>query len=149
MRLALAAALGYGRATVPGSSLDAGPRILVVDDERHVRTMLCDLLTLWGCRPVPAAGAREALARFAEGGWDLVLTDLIMPGMSGLDLVERVRGQDASVELIMLTAASADLEAHARRLRFAVVRKPLPLAGLEAAVRDALARRRAGVARTA
>jgi CheY-like chemotaxis protein len=134
---------------VPVPELDAAPRVLVVDDEPHVRSMLCDLLTLWGCRPVGTANGREALSRFTEGGWDLVLSDLIMPGMSGLDLVAQVRAQDASVGLIMLTASSADLDAHARRLGFAVVRKPLPLAELETAVREALARRRAGIARTA
>jgi CheY-like chemotaxis protein len=111
--------------------------------------MLCDLLTLWGYRPVAAANAREALSRFAEGGWDLVVSDLIMPGMSGLELAEQVRSRDISVEFIMLTASAADLEAHTRRLRCTVVRKPLPLAELEAAVREALARRRARVARTA
>lgn len=140
--------VGYVLAAVPASALDA-PRVLVVDDDRHVRAMLCDLLVLWGCRPVAAAGGREALERFAEGRWDLVLTDLIMSGMSGLDVAAQVRDRDASVEVIMLTASAADLEAHARRLGFTVVRKPLPLAQLEAAVREALARRRARVARTA
>lgn len=140
--------VGYVLPTVPASVLDA-PRVLVVDDERHVRAMLCDLLTLWGCRPVAAASGREAVERFAEGRWDLVLTDLIMPGMSGLDLAEQVRGRDDAVELIVLTASSVDLDPHARRLGFTVVRKPLPLAELEAAVREALARRRARVARTA
>ncbi|HXG04494.1 MAG TPA: response regulator [Candidatus Binatia bacterium] len=120
-----------------------------MDDEPHVRSMLCDLLALWGSRPVGVASGREALSRFAEGGWDLVLTDLIMSGMSGIEVAEQVRSRDTSVELIMLTASTADLEAHARRLSFTVVRKPLPLAELEAAVRDALARRRARVARTA
>jgi CheY-like chemotaxis protein len=134
---------------MPAPPLDPAPRVLVVDDERHVRAMLCDLLTLWGCRAVAAASGREALARFADGGWDLVLTDLIMPGMSGLELAEQVRGRDASVEVIMLTGSSADLDAPARGLRFTVVRKPVPLAALEAAVREALARRRAGIARTA
>lgn len=134
---------------MPVPDVNPAPRVLVVDDEPHVRSMLCDLLTLWGYRPVAAANAREALSRFAEGGWDLVVSDLIMPGMSGLDLAAQLRAQDTSVGLIVLTASSADLEPHARRLAFAVVRKPLPLNELEAAVRDALARRRPGTARTA
>jgi len=43
------------------------PRVLVVDDERHVRSMLCDALVLWGCRPDGAASASEGLQLFVQG----------------------------------------------------------------------------------
>ncbi|OLB09891.1 MAG: hypothetical protein AUH18_09560 [Candidatus Rokubacteria bacterium 13_2_20CM_69_10] len=72
------------------------PRVLVVDDERHVRSMLCDALALWGCRPDGAASASEGLQLFVQGGYDLVMTDFRMPGADGLELIESVRDRDPS-----------------------------------------------------
>ena len=117
------------------------PRVLVVDDEKHLRRMLCDLLALWGCQSDTAGGAREGLQLFAQGGYDLVMTDLVMPGDSGLQLIESIRHRDPSVGVIMFTASAADLEGQGRRLGFTLVRKPIHITGLELAVREALASR--------
>lgn len=117
------------------------PRVLVVDDEKHLRRMLCDLLALWGCQSDAAGGAREGLQLFVQGGYDLVMTDLVMPGDSGLELIESIRHRDPSVGVIMFTASAADLEGQGRRLGFTLVRKPIHITGLEMAVREALASR--------
>src|SRR5437870_10664244 len=84
------------------------PRILVIDDDRHVRTLLCDLLEAWGYEPDAAADGREGLRRFEPGRYDAVLTDLGMPGLSGLDVVAGVRHRDAGVSVIMFTAFTGD-----------------------------------------
>lgn len=117
------------------------PRVLVVDDEAHVRDVLCDALETWGLAADSAADSAQALELFARGAYDLVLTDFLMPGGSGLDLIEGVRTTDPSVAVIMLTASAADLDAPSRRLEFAVLRKPLAFDGLKVAVSEALGRR--------
>src|SRR6059036_2504301 len=113
---------------------DQGPRVLVVDDERHVRTMLCDALALWGCRSDAAGSASEGLQLFAQGGYDLVMTDFTMPGANGLQLIQSVRDRDPSVGVIMVTASTVELERQRQQLGFWLVRKPVHLSGLETAV---------------
>jgi DNA-binding response OmpR family regulator len=113
-------------------------RILVIDDDRYVRTLLCDLLEAWGYVPEGAADGHEGLRLFGDGGYDAILTDLGMPGITGLDVVASVRDRDAGVPVIMFTAFTGDLEDHGRRLGFTVLRKPLDIEGLRRAVRAAL-----------
>jgi two-component system response regulator (stage 0 sporulation protein F) len=119
------------------------PRVLVVDDERYVRGLLSELLGVWGCQADVAASGTEGLRLFEAKSYDLVLTDYVMPGGSGLELVENVRNKDADVGVIMLTASGADLDGHGRRLGFKLLRKPLQIDRLEAAVKQALGDRRA------
>ena len=123
----------------------SSPRVLVVDDERHVRGLLSELLTVWGCEADVAASGAEGLALFKEKSYDLVLTDYVMPGCSGLELVENVRNRDADVGVIMLTASGAEMDKHVRRLGFTLLRKPLQIEQLEVAVRQALGERKPGV----
>jgi CheY-like chemotaxis protein len=58
-------------------------RILVIDDDRYVRSLLADLLEAWGYEFDSAADGREGLRRFEPGRYQVVLTDLGMPGLSG------------------------------------------------------------------
>jgi len=114
------------------------PRILVIDDDRYVRMLLCDLLEAWGYEPDGAADGREGLARFNAGRYDVVMTDLGMPGLSGLDVVAGVRDRDTEVSVIMFTAFAGDLESDGRRLGFTILRKPLDIEALRRAVRAAI-----------
>jgi CheY-like chemotaxis protein len=111
-------------------------RVLVVDDERHVRFMLCDLLAHWGCEADAVTNAAEGLERLEPGAYDVLLTDFGMPGMNGVELVERARARDADLRVIMLTASGADLDPAARRLGFTLLRKPLDLGRLKVALAD-------------
>jgi CheY-like chemotaxis protein len=111
-------------------------RVLVVDDERHVRFMLCDLLAHWGCQADAVTNAAEGLERLEPGVYDVLLTDFGMPGMNGVELVERARERDAALRVIMLTASGADLDPAARRLGFTLLRKPLDLGRLRVALAD-------------
>jgi CheY-like chemotaxis protein len=120
------------------------PRVLVVDDDDHVRGMLCDALKTWGCRVDAAGSSAKALELFGQGDYDLVLTDFRMPGGDGLNLIEGLRHADPAIGVIMLTASSADLDDLGRRHGFVVLRKPLPFEGLKAAVSQALDRRSPG-----
>ena len=118
------------------------PRVLVVDDERYIRGLLSDLLAVWGCQADVAASGTEGLRLFKQKSYDLVLTDYAMPDGSGLELVENVRNSDAAVGVIMLTASGADLDGHGQRLGFTLLRKPLRIDHLEAAVKQALGDRK-------
>ena len=115
-------------------------RVLVVDDERHVRFMLCDLLAHWGCQADAVTNAAEGLERLEPGVYDVLLTDFGMPGMNGVELVERARARDAALRVIMLTASAADLDPAARRLGFTLLRKPLDLGRLRVALADQVLR---------
>jgi len=110
--------------------------VLVVDDERHVRFMLCDLLAHWGCEADAVPNAAEGLERLEPGAYDVLLTDFGMPGMNGVELVERARARDGALRVIMLTASGADLDPAARRLGFTLLRKPLDLGRLRRALGD-------------
>jgi CheY-like chemotaxis protein len=57
-----------------------------------------------------------------------------MPGMTGIELIERVRARDAALPVIMLTASSVDLDLTCRRLRVTLLRKPLEIARLKSAL---------------
>jgi len=61
--------------------------------------MLCDLLAHWGCEAEAVTNAAEGLERLEPGAYDVLLTDFGMPGMNGVELVERAR--DAGVHKVL------------------------------------------------
>ena len=79
-------------------------RILVVDDEEGVRSFLAESLELDGHQIEEAASGEEGLERLRAKGFDLVLTDLRMPGMEGMALLEKAQAEQPEVEFIVLTA---------------------------------------------
>lgn len=82
-------------------------KILLIEDEAPVREMLVDELTVQGHKVVEASGGEEGLMKFLETEPDIVLCDRAMPGMSGYDLLERLRGaypQYDDVPFVFLTA---------------------------------------------
>ncbi len=70
---------------------EGGPRVLIVDDEADVVLALKTRLETAGCRALTAADGAEALALLRGSNVDLVLTDLMMPNLDGLELTRRVR----------------------------------------------------------
>jgi two-component system response regulator FlrC len=79
-------------------------RILVADDEPGLREFLADSLELEGHEVVAAADGAEAAKLLDERGFDLVITDLNMPVMGGMDLVRKVSAEQPEVQVIVLTA---------------------------------------------
>ena len=79
-------------------------RILVVDDEEGVRTFVAEALATDGHSVAQAANGEEAAARLGEQAFELLVTDLRMPGMDGMDLLRRVRTDQPELEVIVLTA---------------------------------------------
>jgi DNA-binding response OmpR family regulator len=83
--------------------------ILVVDDEKTLRETLVDALELEGFRAIPAADGREALTRFRAEKPDLVLLDLMLPELSGVEVCRILRAE-SQVPIIMLTARSGEVD---------------------------------------
>jgi len=120
-------------------STERQPRILVIDDDRHVRMLLCDLLSAWGYDADVAADGIEGLALFERGTYDMVLTDLAMPNVTGLDVVAGVRDRDPSIAVILFTGVMGEVAGEDQRLGVRVLRKPLDIDGLRRALQDTLA----------
>jgi DNA-binding response OmpR family regulator len=89
---------------------DRAPRILLVDDEQPIQTLLSFPLQRDGYEVVQASDGREALARFGEQPFDLVVLDLMLPRMDGLEVCKRLRAKGSTVPIIMLTAKSEEID---------------------------------------
>src|SRR3954462_14863035 len=89
--------------------LDRAPRILLVDDEQSIQTLLSYPLRKDGYEVVQATDGREALARFGESTFDLVVLDVMMPRLDGLEVCRRLRSR-SSVPIIMLTAKAEEID---------------------------------------
>ena len=68
-------------------------RLLVVDDESSVRTLLKQVLEMEGFQIMEAGSAREAMRALEEHDIDLLVTDILMPGVTGLELAEAARAE--------------------------------------------------------
>jgi two-component system response regulator AtoC len=102
-------------------------RILVADDEPGLREFLADALALDDHVVVTAADGRAAAKLLDERGFDLVITDLKMPGLDGLQLLRKVRGEQPEVEVIVMTAhGTVDNAVEAMKLgAFEYLQKPI------------------------
>lgn len=80
-----------------------GAKILVVDDERFVRDLLVKILQRKGHEVRGMADGQSALDALALEPWDLVLSDVVMPGIDGFDLLRRVKSGWPGVKVIVLT----------------------------------------------
>jgi DNA-binding response OmpR family regulator len=83
--------------------------ILVVEDETTLRETLADALELEGFQVLQAADGREALTRFRGDRPDLVLLDLMLPELSGIEVCRIIRAE-SSVPIVMLTAKDSELD---------------------------------------
>jgi response regulator RpfG family c-di-GMP phosphodiesterase len=120
-------------------------RILVIDDEPNICRLLQRYLGRLGYEVQTAGNAPDALDLLAKGRFDLVLTDLRLPGPSGLDLLVEVRSRSPGTRTILMSA-HADVYAAAAAIERGVdqlIVKPFELEDLRARIGDSLARRRA------
>ncbi|WP_369613762.1 ATP-binding protein [Marichromatium sp. PS1] len=121
-----------------------GLRVLLVEDEPVILHHLKETLIGAGARVEACADAATALARFEqdEGGFELLISDQMMPGMSGLELVRRIRRNDTGIAVLMLTGDGCAIkQADLVRLRIAeVLLKPVTWDELAAAIARALSR---------
>jgi putative nucleotidyltransferase with HDIG domain len=119
-------------------------RILVVDDEEAIREVVSTLLEAQGYKCRVASSGLRALPLLESDEFDLVLSDIVMPDMNGLELLEQVRQRDHNLPFIMVTALhdiSTALEA-IRRGAYDYILKPFERDQLFLGVRRALEHRR-------
>ena len=83
-------------------------RILVVEDELAIRSGLMDVLVFHGYEVEGAADGREGLGKALGGTFDLILLDIMLPGVDGFEICRQVRERDRDQPIIMLTARSQD-----------------------------------------
>jgi len=117
-------------------------RILLVDNEFPVMTILGEMLTEAGHHVLPVASGAEAMRVFVPGGFDLVLTNLGMTGMTGWDVAERIRASDPRVPVVFITGWGLQAEDRERCRKLGVINvlfKPVRPADLHQAVQEALA----------
>jgi len=83
-------------------------RLLIVEDEIAIRTGLTDLFVFHGYEVEAAADGREGLRKALGGGYDLLLLDVMLPGVDGFEICNRVRATDPEQPIVMLTAKTSD-----------------------------------------
>ncbi len=115
-------------------------RILLVDDDQNVREVLQKSLEVGGFNVVPAANGAEAAVRMGESPIDLVITDIIMPEVEGIEMIFWLRREYGRIPIIAMSgggkmdSASCLTLAKAAGANLALI-KPFPLLELTAAAR--------------
>ena len=122
-----------------GRSGERGRRALLIEDNKGVRGALHEVVSLLGYDTDAAASGREGLALFETNRYDVVLTDLRMPGMTGFDVLEAVRLRNPKIPVVFVTAAAvfAD-DCRVTRPGVAFVHKPVDFAFLESTLTQVL-----------
>ncbi|GAB4342733.1 MAG: sigma-54 dependent transcriptional regulator [Candidatus Abyssubacteria bacterium] len=123
-----------------GKGILRGANVLVVDDDVRVTRLVAATLHKEGARVETVSSGEEALRLLANSRYDLAITDVRMPGMDGLELMDRLRRQNAHIETIIITAY-ADIPLAVRAMKegaYDFISKPFHLTQLITAAERAL-----------
>lgn len=123
---------------------ESKPRVLVVDDERSIRDILSEFLDLEGFFVRTAEDGRKAVAELTVSSFDVVISDLKMPNMGGLELLKEVARAHPNTETIMMTGfGTVETAIHAMKLgAYDYVLKPFKVSEILHVVRRALEKQR-------
>ena len=124
--------------------IPTGREVLIVEDEIRLRTMLSQAVTQMGYTPTLVSTAEAAVKAVAQRSFDIVILDLNLPGMGGIELLEHLRKHDHNAQAIILTGFG-DLESARKAIHLDVadfLTKPCALGTLEIALERARKRRR-------
>jgi CheY-like chemotaxis protein len=118
----------------------AGERILVVEDDEDVREYVVEALQALNYKVSAAPDAASALSQVKENTFDLLLTDVILPGMNGRQLADELKTSHGSVKVLFMTGYSRNAIVHQGRLDPGVqlLQKPVTSADLARKVREVL-----------
>lgn len=118
-------------------------RILVVDDEESIREFFEIMLKREGYEVVSASNGREGFDTFKKGGVDLIISDIQMPEMSGMELLGKVKEVDSEIPMIMITAfGSTEIAVEALKVgAYDYIQKPFKLDEVKIVIKQALEKR--------
>ncbi len=127
----------------PWEGIDAPPKILLVDDEREFVQTLSERLKTRNLESSIAYDGEQALEMVKEDAPDVIVLDIMMPGIDGIETLRRVKQTNPEVEVIVLTGHGSDREQTvAEELGvFAYLRKPINVNQLAGVMKEAYARR--------
>jgi len=116
------------------------PKILVVDDDRGLTDNLVQYLKKMDYQAFPAYGGREGLTKFEQDDFQVVITDLKMPEMDGMELLEEIKKLDNDAIVIILTGYGTieSSVAAVKKGAYDYISKPLELKEIELIVNRAL-----------
>lgn len=116
------------------------PKILVIDDESSIRNTLQDILEYEKYEVVLAEDGQEALEQMGKGPFDVILCDVKMPKMDGIELLEKIREQDDDVAIVMISGhGTIDTAVEAiKKGAYDFISKPLDLNRLLITIRNAM-----------
>lgn len=125
----------------------AGARVLIADDDLGIRKSLAELLAGEGCVVDTAADGQEALEKIAKDGFDVLISDVVMPRMDGYELFTAVRKLRPELPVLMMTAFHYDRDHVIKRSRLegldgVIFKKPVDSDRLRERLVEALAGRR-------
>jgi len=113
-------------------------RILIVDDDPDVGDTFARLIEPLGHEVVLVTDGQAALDRLRRDRYDLVIVDVVMPGMDGLEVMRRIRAMDPTTRLVALTGTGLDFSDVLPAVDIRFVHKPI---GTPASIADLLAAR--------
>jgi two-component system response regulator MtrA len=122
----------------------ATPRvnILVIDDSESVLETILTILELSSYQATGALSGEEGLASFQKGNFDLIVTDLEMPGISGFDVARAIKGMEVNIPVIMVSGSADELTPEKLRESGVdhILAKPFRPAELRRVINEALKR---------
>ncbi len=118
--------------------------VMVVDDEKDIINLMSETLELWGYHPIIARDGEEAYEKFQKNAVDLVITDLKLPKMNGVKLLDKLKNFENSTEVILFTGypeVTSAIDAM-KNGAFDYLVKPVDLAELKLKVERALEKKK-------
>jgi PAS domain S-box-containing protein len=119
-------------------AIPAGLKVLLVEDSDHVRYFARELLEDFGCIVVEAPDGEEALRHLGENAFDIVFSDIVMPGISGLDLAQRIQQDHPDLPVLLASGYSSKQFIPVDQREFPILRKPYKLETLAASINKLL-----------
>ena len=118
-------------------------RIMIIEDDKEMRSLLKDFFEEEGFETDSASNGVDALRMLFKDHFDLVITDIRMPGLTGLDILPRIRRLKPEIPIIVMTAYGSDDVRRRSLERGATIylEKPIHLSKLRAVIREMVLRK--------
>jgi len=124
------------------SSTAQSLRVLLVEDNADTQWATSELLAALGHKVECAASAEEALSKLADAQFDVLCSDISLPGISGAELAQKVHEQYPSTAIVFASGYGHIVEIDKQRLGAVVLPKPYTMTALQSALTQAVERRR-------